>query len=270
MIIFSDVDGTLISSENYHPDASIPALKLCKEKNIPVVLVSSKTRAELIKLRHILENEEPFISENGGGIFFPKEKWEKRTGWVSRGEYWALILGKTYPEICHALKESAKISGANCLGFSQMSINQVQQYTNLDEATAKLAKERDFGEPFIILNEIDFILQKLIDEVSSRGFKITRGKRFYHIVSKTGGKGEAVKVLISLYREKYEKVKFAAIGDASNDRPMLEVVDFPYLVLQSKNLFDKEAFFEGVKLTKSVGPEGFAEAVYELLERLNI
>lgn len=72
IIIFTDLDGTLLDSR-YSFRKALPAIKLIKEKNIPLILCSSKTRSEIELWRKKLNNNHPFISENGGGIFIPKK-----------------------------------------------------------------------------------------------------------------------------------------------------------------------------------------------------
>ncbi len=72
LIIFTDLDGTLLDYSTYSFDAALPALKVLKEKNIPLVICSSKTKTEIEYYRKKLDNYRPFISENGGGIFIPK------------------------------------------------------------------------------------------------------------------------------------------------------------------------------------------------------
>jgi len=69
IIVFTDLDGTLLHPRTYSFEAAMPALKLIKEKDIPLILCSSKTRAEIEVYRKKLDNQHPFVSENGGGIF---------------------------------------------------------------------------------------------------------------------------------------------------------------------------------------------------------
>ena len=47
IVIFTDLDGTLLHPKSYSFDAALPALNLIKEKKIPLVLCSSKTKAEI-------------------------------------------------------------------------------------------------------------------------------------------------------------------------------------------------------------------------------
>ena len=73
VLIFTDLDGTLLDHDTYSWDEAIPALNLCRRLDYPLIMVSSKTRAELDVLRQEIGLSSPFVSENGGGIFFPEE-----------------------------------------------------------------------------------------------------------------------------------------------------------------------------------------------------
>lgn len=72
IIIVTDLDGTLLDCSDYSFDKALPALQLIKEKNIQLIICSSKTRKEIEHYRKKLYNLHPFVSENGGGIFIPK------------------------------------------------------------------------------------------------------------------------------------------------------------------------------------------------------
>ncbi|MCK5421566.1 MAG: HAD-IIB family hydrolase, partial [Deltaproteobacteria bacterium] len=68
-MVFTDLDGTLLEHETYSSEAAIPAINALKEKNIPLIFCTSKTRAEIEEIQFQLKNIHPFISENGGAIF---------------------------------------------------------------------------------------------------------------------------------------------------------------------------------------------------------
>jgi HAD superfamily hydrolase (TIGR01484 family) len=72
-IIFTDLDGTLLDHTTYGWKEAVPALDICRRRGVPVVFASSKTRAEMDVLRRRMSLSDPFISENGGGVFFPRE-----------------------------------------------------------------------------------------------------------------------------------------------------------------------------------------------------
>ena len=70
-LIFSDLDGTLLSYNNYSFHEAIEALNYIKEYNIPCIIATSKTFKESVEILNTLGLREPFIVENGGSIFFP-------------------------------------------------------------------------------------------------------------------------------------------------------------------------------------------------------
>ena len=45
LIVYTDLDGSLLDGTSYSYEAATPALTALREQGIPLVLVSSKTRA---------------------------------------------------------------------------------------------------------------------------------------------------------------------------------------------------------------------------------
>ena len=71
-IIFTDLDGTLLHPRTYSFKIALPALKLAVARGIPIVFCSSKTRLEMLEIRANCGNIDPFVFENGGGIYIPE------------------------------------------------------------------------------------------------------------------------------------------------------------------------------------------------------
>mgnify|MGYP002626636661 CR=1 FL=1 len=72
LLIFTDVDGCLLNKADYRYDAALPALERLRRLQVPLILCSSKTAAELSELHRELDlGEAPFIPENGGAIVRP-------------------------------------------------------------------------------------------------------------------------------------------------------------------------------------------------------
>ena len=181
-IIFTDLDGTLLDHQTYGWEEAVPALNLCKKLEVPVVLVSSKTRAEMDKLRMKLSIHDPFISENGGGIFFPRKTFgTPRPGTLIEKDLWKLSLGAPYSRLVNALREIRNELGLNIKGFSDMSIREISKLTGLDMEESKLAAMREYDEPFIILDQKMSDREALFTAATQRGFTITEGGRFFHI-----------------------------------------------------------------------------------------
>ena len=70
-IIFTDLDETLLNQDYSFSEAE-RALEIIRDKEVPLIICSSKTRAEIEVYQAKLRIDWPFISENGGGIFIPK------------------------------------------------------------------------------------------------------------------------------------------------------------------------------------------------------
>ncbi|RPJ04094.1 MAG: hypothetical protein EHM36_11275, partial [Deltaproteobacteria bacterium] len=59
LILFSDLDGTLLDRATYSFEGAEPALRSLKRSRIPLVLASSKTRPEVEFHRQRMELDTP-------------------------------------------------------------------------------------------------------------------------------------------------------------------------------------------------------------------
>lgn len=243
VVIFTDLDGTLLDSNTYSFEGALPALNLLKERGIPLVLSSSKTRTEVEHYRRLLDNHDPFIVENGGAVFIPKgyfpfpiselDSPPRRTD----DFYEILELGVPYPSLVQALRDIREELDLDLKGFSDMEKEEVVALSGLSMAEATMALQREWGEPFRAdLSPID--MERLEKAVLDRGLRLTVGDRFYHLTG-ANDKGQAVKALIRIYQSASGgEIKSVALGDSLNDLPMLQAVDIPILLPKSEGGFD--------------------------------
>jgi len=264
------LDGTLLDHQTYGWEKAKPALNLCKKLNVPVILVSSKTRAEMDKLRTKLSISNPFISENGGGIFFPNEIFGAPPPGASlEGNLWKLSLGLPYRLLVSALQEIRDELGLNIKGFSDMSISEISQLTGLDRENSRLAAMREYGEPFLVLEKSPLNREALFRAATRKGLTITEGGRFFHIQGKNN-KGLAVEQVVSWYSEMRGNVISIALGDSPNDFSMLERADFPILVQSQKDFSELKEKIPRLKTTQEMGPVGWNSAVLNILDKTSI
>lgn len=267
LIIFTDLDGTLLDS-NYSFKKALPALRLIKKKNIPLILCSSKTSTEIEHYRKKLKNTYPFISENGGGIFVPKDYFKFRVqslefGVKKENKYYFIRLGASYSDLRKALHE-LRSEGFDVKGFGDMSIGEVAELTGLKISDAKMAKKRSFGEPFIFKgNKIS--VKKLQQRIKSKGYSLTQG-RFFHIMG-NNDKGRAVEILKKLYAKQNRRIITAALGDSPNDIEMLQKVDYPIVVQKEDGSYDSRIKVKGLIKADDIGPKGWNRAVNNLLSK---
>jgi len=286
LVIFTDLDGTLLHPKTYSFEAAMPALTLIKEKEIPLILCSSKTRAEIEVYRRRLDNSHPFISENGGGLFEPAgyfsahQKRGQTTIFPSplKGEgqglpsnvsiggegekYETIILGKHYNEIRRVFIKLREEMNVPVKGFGDMSAKEIAALTGLTLTEAKLAKEREFDEPFLF-EEGERGIQEFLKAIEVAGFHWTQG-RFYHILG-DNDKGKAVKILKGFYEKKYGRIKTIGLGDSFNDLPLLKEVDYPVLIPKEDGSYEPRIKFRNIRKANKTGSEGWNEAVMELI-----
>jgi mannosyl-3-phosphoglycerate phosphatase len=260
-VIFSDLDGTLLHVQRYSPEAAQPALVALKRRSIPLVLCTSKTRAEVEFWRKRLEIRDPFIVENGGALYIPDGYFPfAPEGAVRREGYQVIELGAPYAELVEALEAAARESGCRVVSFHGMTVEEISARTLLPPEQAQLAKQREYDEPFEIVGTGT---HNLLTAIERRGKRWTRGNRFYHITGETD-KATAVKRLSTLYERAFPGVVTAGIGDSHNDAAFLDSVQVPVIV--------KSRFAPALKLavprsrvTRAPGPHGWNEAVLDLV-----
>jgi mannosyl-3-phosphoglycerate phosphatase len=261
LVIFTDLDGTLLDRNTYSFEPAQPALDLIRQKDIPLVLSSSKTRAEIELYRKELENGHPFISENGGAVFVPKDyfsfpfPYDRETN-----RLFVLELGMFYPRIIEVLDSVKKETGIPIRGFSDLTEKEISSLCSLDAKQAALAKKREYDEPFIMeggAKEIETVRRK----IEAKGMTYVWGGRFHHLLGKND-KGKAVEILKNLYENQFGSIFTIGLGDSLNDLPMLSAVDHPIL-LKGEGGVSPEALsrIQNCTIIHGTGPRAWNEVV---------
>lgn len=261
-ILFTDLDGTLLSLNNYSFQQSLSAIEELKKAGIPVIFCSSKTRAEQEYYREALGLNEPFIVENGSAIFIPKGYFSKPIAWNTyvTDEYEVIPFGKNIRRVRETISQKRAEHSLDFVVYADLPVKHVSRLTGLSEEGSERAMQRDFSETILQ----GAITSQFIETLDSEGLHNIPGSKFHTIVSKTADKGRAVNVLTSLYKAENADVVTYGLGDSRNDEAMLAAVDYPYLVQRPDfSWIDLETV--QAKGVNGVGPEGFAKMVKYVL-----
>lgn len=266
VVVFTDLDGTLLDGHySYH--AADEALGVIRKENIPLVICSGKTRAEIEHYEEILSISGPFVSENGGAIFIPRgyfppgtEEGPARCGEIA-GNFRIIRLGARYRQVREVMKE-LRSRGFAVRGFGDMSVAEIADLTGLPIHEARLAARREFDEPFIFEGSAGD-MEKIEEIVRAKGFRLARAA-FFHISGQTD-KGRAVSLLADMYRRERGRILTVALGDNPSDLTMLQTVDVPIIVQKPDGSYDPE--LEGHKFHKTgdIGPKGWNDAVLKVI-----
>lgn len=270
-VVFTDLEGTLLDPvvkvRDARWEAARPALERLQAHRVPVVLCTSKTRAEVLPLRRELGLADPFVTENGGAVYIPRSyfPFALPTARVEAG-FQILELGQEYQKLVRALEEAAQTSGVAVRGFNRMSEKEVAERCGLDRAAARRARQREFDEPFLLEKGTPKQKERFFRWLEQRGLRWRQGVRFWHLMG-DNHKGVAVRRLIELYRQQYGKVQTIGLGDSRHDLDFLSLVDCPVLLAGRDGRHDREARAKlpRAQLVAGSGPAAWNEAVLEFL-----
>lgn len=263
VVLFSDLDGTLLDLQTYSWEEASSALSRVARCGIPLIFCTSKTRSEVEEFRLALNNRDPFIVENGGAVYFPRDFGGEVPGATPQGEYRRLELGTPYRILVSGLDMIRRHSGVALRGFADMEIDEVARLTGLSRERARRAKRREYDEPFLFESEAQE--SALARAAEALGLRVTRGGRFWHL---HGGsdKGRAVREVTSLYRRILGPLRTVGLGDSANDLAMLAAVDVAVLVQKPGGSYDPEVVLDGLVRAPAAGPKGWSWAVERIME----
>jgi mannosyl-3-phosphoglycerate phosphatase len=257
-IIFTNLDGTLLDQDTYSFEKAADTLSKLNRNDIPVVICSGKNRREIESWREKLSNTHPFISENGGGIFIPKEYFPFKILYQQQSKKYFIIKLGSNEGIIHGVMNNLS-KRFTIQSFLDMTEEEIAKDANLPLSQAKLAKKREYSIPFKILDYTQ--KNDILREIENHNLRYIIGKRYYHLNSNTD-KGQATKTLIYLFKKKYEKLVTVGIGNSENDFSMLDAVDKPYVVRKKNGTYASKKYDRA----KSKGPEGWKEVVEKELK----
>jgi mannosyl-3-phosphoglycerate phosphatase len=211
LIVFTDLDGTLLDHHDYAWQAAAPALDRLRELRIPVIIASSKTAAEIAPLRAEIGIADcPAIVENGAGLLPPGKRAEGPA--------------PDYARLRAALDDLPGELRARFTGFGDMTDEEVARITGLPRPAAALARQRSFSEPGLFDGNADR-REALTAALAERGVTARYGGRFLTL-SFGGTKADRMADIAA----SYGTPETVALGDAPNDVEMLATADHGVII----------------------------------------
>jgi mannosyl-3-phosphoglycerate phosphatase len=257
LILFTDLDGTLLDHHTYTWEPARPALARIRQAGIPLILNSSKTAAEIQVLRNELDNRDPYIVENGAAVVIPANTFaDSREQVINFGASRSVVL---------SVLNRLRAAGARFRGFEDMTAEELADETGLDIAAASRAKQRYGTEPLLWLGSDDE-LEQFQARLAGEKLRLVKGGRFWHAMG-VFDKADGARFLLRKYQERYtgEELVAIALGDSPNDQRLLESADIA-VVIRGVNS-DEVQLPSSSHPVRSLrpGPEGWNDCVLNLL-----
>ncbi len=250
LLIFSDLDGSLMEHETYSVEPAKPALAEIKKRAIPLILNSSKTAVEINAIQQLHGFTGAFICENGAALY--EHSQAKPISFGQPSKQWL-------PQL-HALRETKKLKFA---GFSDWSPAEISSLTGLNLEQAAQAKQREYSEP-ILWRDSTTAKTEFLEELKRHELQLLEGGRFFSIQSRYD-KSDAMKWLTEKHAPHSDEVITVALGDSPNDMAMLNTADIAVIIKSAKS--DQIHCPDAEKIIRTIkpGPAGWNDAILEIL-----
>lgn len=267
VLVFTDLDGTLLDHDDYSFAAAQPALSRLRELNIPVIPNTSKTLAELESLTKALNNPHPCIVENGSALCIPLGYFAHAPAAAIAHGYQVIRMATEYTTVLQTLEQLRNELGVGFRGFHDMSADEVAAETGLSTEDAARARQRLCSEPLVWEDSAD-AFARFESALGKLGYSLTRGGRYWHVTAQQG-KAKAMQEMLTLYQvDTGQRFTTIALGDSPNDADMLSCADIAVIVRRPDDHYLNVQGTERTLRTESAGPSGWNRSMQELIDEL--
>lgn len=268
-VVFSRLEPSLLDESSQARALLQAAIARLADAGVPVVAASRGTRAEIELLRAELGLADPFIAENGAAVFVPRGYFPFTLPASGiRSGYHSFERSIAHDAVVRALRRAANQARVSVVGFSDMSISEVARECGISLLQARLAKLREYDEPFRVVDHEAAARARLLKTLRGAGLQVWTDMRFDHVAG-SADMAACVALLRSLYARRGRLVA-VGVGATEADLEFLRRVDVPVLVPE-RAARPPAALLRavpGARVARLPGVEGWVEAIEEALQRV--
>lgn len=250
--------------------AAAEALALVARSDVPLVFCTSQTRAEIERTHQQLGIRHPFVAENGAAHFVPRGYFPFEVPHVREvAGYDVAEFGRPYADVVDVLHDTAERLGIGVVGFSDMSVEEVALECRVPLMHARLAKLREYDEPFRLKQPDAGDRRRLFRALASARLVGVAGPRYDHVggaVDREAG----VDWLTGLFRRAFGSVVTIGLGDSTNDVALLRRVNVPIIVDSgvTHEAWRLRTLVPSAAITPGTGAPAWADAILETVTAL--
>ena len=222
ILIFTDLDGSLLDKETFKFDVIKDYFKELVRNGIIIIPNSSKTEAELLDFNEQNNLDLSFITENGSSIHGLNK--------IHHNLPDKIIISRTIDEIRNIYEENISLDFENKIThILELEREKQQEILGLPLDKIKLAIKRDHSLP-IKFNGTEIEKNEFTKILKNSGLTIQTGGRIMNVCDNVD-KSKAVSKVLQLIRKQLDdEIITIGVGDNENDIEMIKQTDYPCLV----------------------------------------
>jgi mannosyl-3-phosphoglycerate phosphatase len=270
IVLVTDIEGGPLQPGALHLSDERAALEFLEALGIPLIVNSTRTRAEIERLSQTLGLMTPFISEGGSALFLPHGSLPIVPGRAKPAVGGHVIeFGRRYHQVVDDLRLACRDAEVTISGFAELSIEDAAQELRVPMVEAQLAKLREYTELFRLADETDTRRSRLCRALRRRGLRTWRAGS-HHLATATPDRVESLRVLRTLWRRTWGDPLIVGLGDSEDDVSWLRYADVAVVVQDPRTGVSARvlAKLPTAHVTRCAGRRGWSEAVFETIGRL--
>ena len=259
VLIFTDLDGSLLDRDTFKFDKISKYIKDLISKGIFIIPNSSKTKNEIDSFNKELDEDLPFIVENGAAIY--------NLNLINASFPEKISLSREISEILDIFNNKiSKKYKSKCKFIKNLISDKQLQIFGQSKEKVKLSMKREYSIPLLYdgskAEKVD-----LIKSVNNAGLSLHEGGRLINLCDKIS-KSQAMKHVVKIFKKiSKEELITVGVGDNFNDLDMLKNSDIPCLVFNDKFTMEK-ININNCLVSKKSAPEGWEEVVKLALDKI--
>jgi mannosyl-3-phosphoglycerate phosphatase len=265
LIIFTGIDEVLSSTAQSDYQSITAVVQDLEQQNIPLIPVTSKTRAEVADWLERFDLINPFIVERGSGIFIhQKDRRFTALKTTSIDHYHLHQLGYSYTEARAALKVVQEEINKILRGFGDLDEENIQSLIGGSPKEARKAKAREFSEYFLTPNRLE--IEQLQQVAQEYGYKILPSDNLSLILGSEAVEATAIKWLTNNFNNftvNDSDIRTVGLGSTKEDLALLETVQIP-IIIPSPTGVDTCLSSKNWQVASNPGVKGWTEAIKQI------
>ena len=259
IIIFSDLDGTLLDKNTFKFDIIEDYFRELILNGITIIPSSSKTEAELLDFNNHYNLKLSFISENGSAIHGLDLVNKKLPNKVS--------ISRSIDEIYKIYNETISLDIKQKIIFIlNLNFEEQKKFFGLPQDKMLLAKKRNHSIP-IQFKGTEIEKKNFIKIMNDVGLSVQSGGRIMNICDNTNKSKAMFKTIELIGKETDENIITIGVGDNQNDIEMLKNCDYACLV-KNDNFDSSLINIDNLIKSSEPSPKGWADVIKTTIQKI--